>query len=49
MTKNTNNHLLEKPIDVRKSDIIVLDVSSRHGTPAPFSGGDDVVNFADAF
>ncbi len=28
---------------------VVLDVSSRHGTPAPSGGGDDIVNFADAF
>ncbi len=29
---------------------MVLDVSSRHGAPAPSGGGDgDVVNFADAF
>ncbi len=28
---------------------MVLDVSSRYGTPAFSGGGDDVVNFADAF
>src|SRR6266536_1864329 len=28
---------------------MILDVSSRHGTPAPSDSGDDIVNFADAF
>ena len=28
---------------------VVFDVSSRHGTSAFSNGGDDVVNFADAF
>ncbi len=28
---------------------VILDVSSRHGTPASSDGGDDVVNFADVF
>ena len=29
---------------------VILDVSSRYGAPAPFSGGDDdIVNFVDVF
>ncbi len=28
---------------------VVLDVSSRYGTSAPSDGGDNVINFADAF
>ncbi len=28
---------------------IVLDVSNKHRTPAPSDGGDDIVNFANAF
>ena len=28
---------------------MVLDVSSKHKTPASSGGGDDIVNFADAF
>ncbi len=49
MTKNTNNHLLEKSIDVRELDTVVFDVSSRYETPVSSGGGDNIVNFADAF
>jgi len=28
---------------------MILDVFSRYGTSTPFGGGDDIVNFADAF
>ncbi len=47
--KNTNNHLLEKSIDVREFDVVVLDVFNKYETPVLSGGGNNIVNFADAF